>query len=259
LQLATALAAAKEADGARAWEHVSSAFEILAEHKAGGLRLGLAFETAASVAIYLRDANAFERYAPRCRELYCVHDNPTLAAKYDRLMRAAMRARLIAQTASMRTRPDSPIGQTSLRLEAVLETCSDPRTAVERTLEIITTEVGARAGYVYTLVDDEPVLLAQVGEESPSGELVEAARTLLLAARHDDDITQDAEDQGADRRRFAIEAKDYRSLLIGHAGKSGFVVHGLVMLVGADTFVEQTAQLAGRLGQYLESRPLGRG
>ena len=249
LHLATALATAKQGDAPGAWGHVDSALAILAEHQAGGMRLGLAFETATSVAIYLRDAEAFERFAPCCRELYHAHENRALSTKYDRLIRTATRVGLIARSESSPAHAPAIHGEAITKLNGLLETCADPVTAIKRTLELIAESVGARAGHVFTLVDDEPVAWAHFGGEAASAEMTEAARSQLLSERDESDETQDA----GDGSQMSGASHAYQSVLIGHHSGDTFVTHGLALLLGAEPIPEETRQLARRLSEYLES------
>jgi hypothetical protein len=151
LHLATALAFARGADAGMADEHVGAALAILGEHCAGGLRLGLAYEVAASVAIYAHDRDRYARYASRCRELYCAYDNRPLAAKYERLVRAARRAGLVARVASQAERPHST-ARAIPKLESLLESCADPWTAVQGTLALIAEAAEISEAYAYALV-----------------------------------------------------------------------------------------------------------
>ncbi|HEY2732850.1 MAG TPA: hypothetical protein VGI70_02650, partial [Polyangiales bacterium] len=251
LYLATACAAAKQADASCAWAHLASAMAVLERYHAGGVRLGLAFEAAASAAIYLRDSALFEQYEARCRELYCVHENRTLAAKHERLRRAAIRAGLIARTTSMRAMRHATDTQLISKFEALLETCADPQQAIERTLQLIVADASARAGYLYTLVDDESVLLAHAGGDEHWEDGRATARTLLIAEHDEGGVTEDYEDEASSAAKTETATNAYQSVVVGHQGDKGFVVRGVMMLLGAGPVAEHTMEIVRRLSRYL--------
>jgi hypothetical protein len=252
LHLATALACAKRTDALSAWAHVDSAFEILETHAAGGLRLGLAFEVAASVAIHLRDSQAFERYALGCRDLYLAHDNAALATKYERLLRAANRAALVANFAVLWGALVAMTAQLLAHVEQLLETSTTPRTAIEAALGLIAAEVGARSGFIYTMVDRESALVAQVGAEVPSDELGQVVHSRLLSEHDDDLVTGDADDEHSGAWLRDASGNTYQSVVLGHAGKPGFVVNGLMILVGGRQLLD-SGPLAIRLSEFLQA------
>jgi hypothetical protein len=138
------------------------------------------------------------------------------------------------------------------KLEGMLVTCPDLASAVGRTLELIAASVGAREGYVFTLVDDEPVLWAQLNSELPSSALKAAARALLLSEQDDDGVTQDAD--ASDPRLHVSDVHNaYQAVVIGHHSLGSFITHGLVMLLVSEPIPEHTRQLARRLSEFLQS------
>jgi hypothetical protein len=134
----------------------------------------------------------------------------------------------------------------------MLVTCADPVLAVGRTLELMAASVGARAGYVFTLVDDESVTWAQLSSELPSAELMQLARALLRSEQDENCMTQDADTR--DAGSHTSDGRDaFQAVVIGHHNRDAFVTHGLAMLLVTEPIPEETRRLARRLSEYLQS------
>jgi hypothetical protein len=221
-----AYAAAKLGNAISAWQHAHAAIDVLTALGARGLHLGLAFEAAARVAAALGDTEQFEYYALQCKGVFLTFPNPTLAAKYHRLVRLRRRTRAAAAEGSAQTMGDTAVGRTEF--ESVLHSCSDRQQRLDRALAYLIALAGARSGFLYGLANGKPVLLARSEDELPAEIEAGAARVFeqeltghTAHAEETNDLTGAASE---------ISAGLYRPVPLHHDGPQGYVLSGLVML-----------------------------
>ncbi|HEX4355518.1 MAG TPA: protein kinase, partial [Polyangiales bacterium] len=129
--------------------------------------LGIAYETRARVAIYARDAAAFDQYAPLCEEQYRAGQNPALIARYKRLLRdvGATNIPITIDTESATT--TIALEDTPVTIATLLSSCKGGEDRAMRSLELIAQKSQSVSGYLYTVHKDGPVLLARYGSVTP--------------------------------------------------------------------------------------------
>ncbi|MDD9945466.1 MAG: hypothetical protein OXU20_30760, partial [Myxococcales bacterium] len=250
LHLPLAIAAARQGDAEAAWSRVQAALQVLHGHGIGGLSLGLAYEVAASVAVYLEDTDAFARYAPRCGDLFLAHDNRTLASRYERLVRAAKRHELCDGELVVPRPADPQSSEPLSQLRSLLQTCADPGSCLQACLQLIAESAGAQASYLFALVNGEPRLHSQ----STPGALPEPIRQAahaFLQIELDDNMDTTAEST-VGGPWVTDEGAFYLPILLGHSDPSGFLISGLA-LVKSDrgSLPFETAQLAEHISRFM--------
>lgn len=140
--LAVALAELGEHDAAeKICAHV---IRDLDQRRVGGLILGRAYETSARVALRRGDSRNFSERADRCAIHYAVHQNPTLATRFGKLMREAARAGLIS------SEPVSGISEQASAVAALRELAStDDNAFYTGALDFLVKRAGAAGGFLY--------------------------------------------------------------------------------------------------------------
>lgn len=252
IRMSVALAAARAGDAETAQTQVAAFLAESETHQLTGLNQGLAHEAAASVAVYLRDADAFQRHAPACREVYLKHPNRALSAKYQRLMRAGRRAGLVdsGEVGQHEVEADPVVTQ----FASILDTCTDPQEGVLRSMDFIVEQCEADGAHLFVVKDGPPELRAQVGSHAlPDAVKASAARS-LEEELEDADAT--GEDTGATALGTCVAqpgSEDYRQLLLGHYGRQGFVVSGLLVLSKPVRELSRGPQLAEHLSRFIEA------
>ncbi|MDD9944807.1 MAG: serine/threonine-protein kinase [Myxococcales bacterium] len=252
IHLPLAIAAARQGDPEAAWSHAGAALQVLHAYGIGGLSLGLAYEVAASVAVYLEDTAAFARYAPRCRELLLAHDNRTLASRYERLVRAAKRHELGDGEVAL-PRPTDPQASEQLsQLRSLLQTCAEPGNCLEACLELIAESAGAQVTYLFALMDGEPRLHSQSAPGALPEPILRAVRT-FLRAELEDNMDTAASDEGTQGGAWVDdEGAFYLPLLLGHSDPSGFVISGVAVVKSdSESLPFETAQFAEHISRFM--------
>lgn len=196
-----------------------------------GLSLGLAYESRARVATILKDHQAFEVNASCCAEQYKNGINPVLSSKFEKLMYHAGIAKVGVSIALDSRSADAPS-----EIISVLESCSSAVERAERALNILIKVTDSVGGFLYTLQDKGPVLIARDGKYVPPAEM-----DTLVKLRMTDEIegtadmtaaTADMEKPQLDTADWAVAlGSEYRSIVLGHYEEEGFALTGLAVLV----------------------------
>jgi tetratricopeptide (TPR) repeat protein/tRNA A-37 threonylcarbamoyl transferase component Bud32 len=225
IRMPLALAAAKLGNAIGAWQHAHAAIDMLTALGARGLHLGLAYEAAARVAAALGDSDQFEYYTLQCKTAFLAFPNPTLAAKYHRLVRLRRRTRAVVAEGSVQTMGETAVGRTEL--ESLLQGCSDRQQRLDRALAYLIALSGARSGFLYGLADGKPLLLARSEDRQPPPE-VEAS----VARSFEQELTGHTvmAEPGLGASSSSVGADCHRSVPLHHDGPQGSVLSGLVML-----------------------------
>lgn len=230
IRMPLAVATAKLGDAAAAWLQAKAAIDGFSALGAQGLNLGLAYDAATRVAAALGDAAALQRYAILCKECLLAYPNPALAAKYQRVSRAARRKQ-IAVIPGLR---DETFASTMDRsqMESMLQTCSTGQDRLECLLRYIVDSSGAEEGFLYGLNDGAPELRARTGELQPPVDIQLAAQRHLAQELSGVEEETAAADTGssASSEWTSSSGRCYRPLLLTHTGPEGFCVNGLVVL-----------------------------
>ncbi|MDH5673212.1 MAG: protein kinase [Myxococcales bacterium] len=251
LRQTVALMSARRDDTETAFQLLDTTLEGFEDQGVSGLNLGLVHETAASVAIFLRDAERFERHREPCEAIYLAHQNAALAAKYERLLRAARRASLIQDTRTRRATLEFEHDPTVTQLTSILDSGIDPSECLVRSLELVAECGKARAAYLITLVDGEPVLRAQVGAETLPAEVLQQAGLSLEAEFDEANATHWEQTRTAAEPDPRTEHAGYRQLLLGHYSEGEFAINGMLLLQEPALELPSSVQLAEQLSRFL--------
>jgi hypothetical protein len=162
LQLAAALARAYGNEPEAALP-VDAQIARLQEAGIGGLYLGVAHEIRARIALRQQDMSTFGRHTELCGQLFLVHKNAALTAKYHRLLQEGRRY-IGAVTERMAVTPDSVATYGGSRVELALAGCYSDDQRARLALTLLTRQSGASAGALFLLSDDGPVCVATVGD-----------------------------------------------------------------------------------------------
>jgi hypothetical protein len=145
IELALAQACAEVGEHDAAETHYTHAAHALDQRQVFGLLLGRALETGARVALRRGDAKTFAERADRCALQYAVKQNPSLAARFGKLMRDAARAGLTPSEAAPSIA--AQIGSAAALKE--LASSSDDSDFYEGALEFLVKRSGASGGFLY--------------------------------------------------------------------------------------------------------------
>jgi hypothetical protein len=251
LRMPLAIVCAKLGDAAAAWTHAQAAIDAFEAIGARGLHPGLAYETAARVAIALGDHAGYERWAAQCKQCYLAHPNPALAAKYQRLVRLSQRSTAAQLDAAAPALGDSIL--TRSQIESVMIGCTTRAERLQRVVQLLVTTAGAERGFLYGLHDGVPSLHARSDDFEPPPEIDAIAMRYL-----EYEITRDAETATAE----AVEASfsthwtsgmrgAYVPVLLNHQSSQGFVIAGLaVLMVDAKHPPRAVAETAAQLSRF---------
>jgi hypothetical protein len=221
-----------------------------------GLYLGMAHETRARVAQLLGDAAAFARHAELCREIYTRHKNPALLAKYKRLKQEADRAGKDPDSVlePLSSTPDSFASYTGMRIVHALAYCKGVDQRARLALTILSRQVNASAGYMFTLGPDGPECIATVGDRvlPPSME----PKVIAFLSSY----TQEAPTTSTDSQLAAGIAstvwsddhgQDYRPVLLSHSQGGSMFLMGVALLAVAKNQVFQApADVATAISRF---------
>jgi hypothetical protein len=254
LRMPLAIACAELGEHEAAFAHARAAIETCEALGASGLMLGLAYECAADVAGRCGDEKEHDRYARMCKRVFLAFPNPALAAKYQRLVRAARRARVSSEPAASQPTQDAEFARA--QVESLLMTCSERDERLQRALALLIASAGAAGGVLYTR--HEHGLQAQaVSNDGPL-----PAEVAALASRHfestfdsggDDDTVYDGGTASAGMWTSAA-GRSYRPLLLSHRDQNRLVITGLVVLSSESPLPDETALVASELSRMFAAR-----
>ena len=252
LNLPLAIAAARQGDAESAWSQIEAALQCLDAHRIGGLSRGIAYEVAASVAVYLEDTASFDRYAPLCREIFLAHENRTLASRYERLQRAAKRHQLSSEEPLPQGTSLTCATEQLSQLRSLLQTCAEPRDCLQACLALIGDNAGAQAAYMFTLVNGEPRLHSQSAPGALPASILQAVRSYVQAEIADDMDTAQDDGESLDAMWTDEDGAVYLPLLLSHRGPSGFVISGVALLKSnGGVLPSETLELAEHVSRFM--------
>jgi hypothetical protein len=227
-----ALAEGSLGDTVSAQVRLDHAIEQLRQGDGGGVLLGIACETYARVAIMLRDAAMFQRWAAACESEFRIGSHHALLSRHEKLMEAARAAGLLGEPASLA----SEIGRTRDTLApwtdsvSVLGHVRDPEQRAAQALGILCRVTNSRGGHLYVAGPlGSLVRMAQLGAAVPPP----AADAKLSELVRDAGLAQTLSDvETSDDTWLATETGQYAALLLSHEGEQGRTVSGVALLLG---------------------------
>jgi len=220
-----------------------------------GVPLGIVHEAAARLAIRTRDVAALEAALKTCAAVLLAGGNPSLTAKYERLLREAQAAGLA--WADDRTLP--PVDPVRARLRSV----KDSRERAAMVLELLVQKHGVAAGCLFTVTEVGAMLVARKGPVTVEEKLCSFVSDYLSAELSDTQmvtVTQQHE-RVAQRSApvlFSDEQDAYLHLLLRGRRQAHTFVAGVALLrVDASRPVHVDQSHGDVLGQaMLDGDPL---
>jgi hypothetical protein len=171
--LAEALIRAGQAERAR--EFADDCIAEFRRTEMGGLQLGLAYETRARVAIALGDTEGVNHFAELCARAYRGHGNPTLSAKYQRLLSEAVEQGMRLDPGLMDPRAPEPPRMTDAARAASerLLACLGPEERAREGLKLVLEITAADMGYLFAVRDERCELIAATAGLEPATAILE--------------------------------------------------------------------------------------
>jgi hypothetical protein len=236
IPLAFAQARVGQLDAALA--HIGTAIEFLSAESAGSVQLGAAYEVRAQIAIVMRDATAYAKYADLCLEQYRIGNQVSLLSRHEKLVRAARRANLIvgpkSQDLAITPRSGDDVQST---VSTVLGSAHGPEERAERAVALLGRFSRCDVGYLYVLQRTGPALVAQLGSVPPMHDMDGFATRFLLDALDHRDVTQTevaSVSVPPQTSWTSSESRRFTPMLLSHHGDNGLAVTG-VAIMAADT------------------------
>jgi hypothetical protein len=258
-------AATGDADAALA--HADAAIDSLMRFGSRGVNLGMAYETRARVASYLRDAWSFEHHAGLCAEQYRESQNRALVARYDKLVAEARSVQIGVSAEVAEAAEFTDTGTSSAvpsQITSMMEGYNGPKERARRSLELLLKVTGCDAGFLYVLQRGAPVLTAQISDHEPPDDIDARVKqhleTEMQPSVHHTMMTQTHTatfegDPEAEIARFSAwlsqSGRSYRPVMLSHATPEGYAIVGLAVLAADPTKAFQyPARLAADLSRF---------
>ncbi|MBN1655661.1 MAG: protein kinase [Deltaproteobacteria bacterium] len=238
IRMPLALSQAKLGDRENAVKNAEAAIADFKALGTSGINLGLAYETRARVAMQMNDEESFTRNVERCAEHYRVGRNPALTAKYQVLKFKALRKQADLAESALSRSEDGELSEMTLlsQVSGILDSSIDSRERGSRLLELLVARCRAMGGFLYTVKNRAPVLVAQSGNFSLTAEIDEMVR-----ARFYDEVasttevgTQQEQSVSTSTNLTEITSTDsvkHHSVILGHYTQEGFAVTGIAVLL----------------------------
>jgi len=235
--------------------------EALIAHKnqlgSQGLRLGMAYEARARIAIWQRDATTFERYAELTAREYRYGAGSPLGARYERLRNEAMRQGLhAAATLSDYVMPHefstvltADLHSTVVREMGGLERIEERAASA---LQLLCASRNAKAGQLFLTCAGELRLCASRGELPESPEPSRLEEFLLQAAAHEsalDDMATGDMDTGelvgdlSTPDEITLAGSRYELLMLSLREDDGLHAVGVAVLEPGEPLMDRARQL----------------
>jgi tetratricopeptide (TPR) repeat protein len=249
--IALALSEAQAGQLTAAHGNIAKALRCAEREGIGGVPLGIVHEAAARVAMHQRDATAFEQARAACASYLLSGDNPSLTAKYERLLRDAQAVGLVQARLSR---------DTAQPLAPVLERLRAARDASERAAVLLgfaAEKYHVAAGCLFGVTDHSVTLLAQCGRivvDDQLRSLVAAFLTAELSESEMVTVTQQDERAalGPSNAWTIDENHTYVPVLLrGHKASDRLIVGVAVLRFDALLFAPPDQRLVDALGQAL--------
>jgi hypothetical protein len=225
LPLCVAQAKAGHADAVANAERI---IERLQQLGSGGVKLGLAYEARARVALARGDQVTYDKYADMCRAVFAPAGNPALFAKAQRLKRDADRKQIVPPNIRLGGAAHRLIASTIVKSK--LRACTRPEQRAQLALGILAEQSGASDGVMYQITADGPVWVASVGSMTPTEALKAMARDYIAGETYGHSATTGGEagtDSGSEWSAFG-EAS-FRPVLLSHYTGEAYSITGLAV------------------------------
>jgi tetratricopeptide (TPR) repeat protein len=251
LQLAIGLARA-QARQPEAGQPIDRMIDRMIATGITGLRLTVAYEMRARIALQLRDMAAFAHYAELCSHSCFAYSNPALTAKHHRLLQEGRKRMAIGDSA---LDPVATLGLT--RIELALRGCRDDEQRARLSLTLLTQQSGAKAGLLYLLGPAGPTCVARVGHTVDPQLLSESVQAYLHMEISASDLSRTLTDD-SDPDEYAVtdgEGRVWRPMLLEDFRGGQLAIVGVAMLataVGAD--FSHPRRTAAEIGEYYARR-----
>jgi hypothetical protein len=217
---------------AEALRYVEQALKCLRDADASGVRVALAYETRAWIALRCGDADAFRKYAADCDAEYSIGNYGPLLSRYDRLMHAARRAGLIEPEPGVPSLPPDP-EESAIVTSTVLSAAHGPQQRAQQALALLVQRTRAQAGCLYLLQRQGPVLVARNGRpEMPRDLDVLVAKYIVdeLGARDATQTESRTESKSVSSSWTLTETARALPILLSHASAEGSYVTGVAVV-----------------------------
>jgi hypothetical protein len=248
IRLPLAIALARCGKFAEAQRHANDALAECEALGSKGLNLALAYEANVWIAVLDQDAErtetslaALTRQLERCT-------SQTLAARHERLRRAA--DKILPGAAELFA--DDPSSQLRMQLVAALTACDSTEERAQRSLDFLLAETGSTQGFLFAVTHSGYTLAASRADHELPAEIDLLARQSLAREAADNQATGELEPDSTAKSGWVMQdGRCYRSILLGHAEPSGFVVTGLGIVVSdPDSPLKNITRFATQLSRY---------
>ncbi|HKP61057.1 MAG TPA: protein kinase [Polyangiales bacterium] len=194
---------------------------------ATGLRLGLAYEARARVAMLQADVKGFETHRALCEREYTKAANPALSSKLQRLKREAQKHKLVAEAPML----EGVRAAGATAIKSRLNTCNDATERARVALALLTQQSGASEGHIYQLRHDVPTWIASSGARVPDEALHAMAREYVMAELHGGAQSTGASELSVNTDWTTFGETSYRPVLLSHYVGGACTITGLAVLV----------------------------
>jgi hypothetical protein len=178
IEMSVAMAWAAQGQHARAARCLDQMLASAGAEQVRGIALAVLEEARARVALLCGDAGGFERASQGVARVFANHDDPTLVARYRRLMDDAMQEHgLLDRHAFDSEHGHAPALEQSVAdiRERIDHTTSHVR--LQRALELLIEHCEAKAGHLFVMLGTEVQCVASAGETASESELEEFVRS----------------------------------------------------------------------------------
>jgi hypothetical protein len=193
---------------------------------ATGLRLGLAYEARARIAILQSDAAGYERYRGLCEWQFVKAENPACSAKLQRLTREAQQRKVISEAPMRDGARNLPATTIRVRLNA----CSDAAERARVALTLLAQRSGATVGHLYQLRGDVPMLTASLGAQEPDATLADLVQE-YIAAEASADTQATSVTEVVTHTGPAFDQGSFRPVLLSHYVDGRCVITGMAVFI----------------------------
>ncbi|MBN1655540.1 MAG: serine/threonine protein kinase [Deltaproteobacteria bacterium] len=241
IRIALAWAEARSGELATAIERCDAVLRDHKKKKIAGIRLGRIYELRARIAVLEKDETAFQTYANLCARQYKIEDNPTLNARYEKLIEKARAAAFRFSDCMLSA---AEISEEDTQTDCfpsigLLADCHSSRERFEQTLSLLVEQSGAAGGYLYAVQDEGATRVYEISDQAPPPGLDDVVR-LSLAFEQDesDDDSEDASIARINPSQIAIQdgiwtaenADRYYILILGHQVRDGYAITAVAAL-----------------------------
>jgi hypothetical protein len=249
IRMPLAIAQARNGELASAVQLAEAALADYVALGSQGLNRALAHETRAWVAVLAGDGPSAEAHLAQFAEHLSSGSSQTLTARYERVRRAAHK-QFMGESAILDTPSINPLKQ---QIVAAMTACDCTEERALRSLDILLSETGSAQGFLFAVTGTSCTLAASRADHVLPAEIDAMARRSLSQELKDDASTGELEvdSTGGTQGWASRDGRTYRSVLLGHAGPTGFVVTGLgVLVLDSNQPFKYPTQIATEISRY---------